>query len=112
MIWMRRIGLGLLFAWAGFWVWFNLASAFGEPGAHGPARIEVGHLAMAAVIAAVSVAAWRWPKAGSPALLALSAYGCWFFGFKPFLLVSLLAPPVVAALLLLAAAIGKRAARS
>jgi hypothetical protein len=108
MTWVRCVGLGLLLAWAGFWVWFNVASAFGERSGLGWAGIEVGHLALGAVIAAVSVLAWRWPMAGCPVLLALAGFGLWFFGPKPFLLLTLLAPPVAAAALLLAAALGKR----
>ena len=41
MTWVRRVGLGLLPAWAGFWVWFNVASAFGEWSGRGSAGIEV-----------------------------------------------------------------------
>jgi hypothetical protein len=108
MIWVRRVGLGLLLAWAGFWVWFNVASAFGERSGLGSTGIEVGHLVPGVVIAAVSVLAWRWPLLGCPALWALAGFGLWFFGPKPFLLLTLLAPPVVAAALLLAAALGKR----
>ena len=43
--------------------------------------------------------AWRRPLAGCPALLALAGFGLWFFGPKPFLLLTLLAPPAVAAAL-------------
>lgn len=105
---IRRIGLGRLLTWAGFWVWFNLASAFGEGGGSGWAGVEVGHLLMAAVVATASLAAWRRPLARCPALLALSAYGWRLFPATPFLVLSLLTPPTAAALLLLAAAVGQR----
>ena len=108
MTWVRRVGLGLLLAWAGFWVWFNVASAFGERSGPGSAGIEVGHLALGAVIAVFGVLVWRRPLAGCPALLALAGFGLRFFGPKPFLLLTLLAPPTAAAALLLAAALGKR----
>ena len=62
MTWVRRVGLGLLLAWAGFWVWFNVASAFGERSGPGSAGIEVGHLALGAVIAVFGVLASVLPE--------------------------------------------------
>jgi hypothetical protein len=106
MTWGRRVGLGLLLAWAGFWVWFDVAAAFGE--AEGPG-VDPRHLLMAAVLAAAAGLAWRRPIAGCPALVALAGFGLWPFGPRPFPPLTLLAPPVVAAGLLLAATLGRRA---
>jgi hypothetical protein len=105
MTWGRRVGLGLLLAWAGFWVWFGLAAAFG--GVEGPG-VDPRPLLMAAVIAAAAGLAWRRPVAGGPALVALAGFGLGLFGPRPFPVLALLAPPVVAAGLLLAAALGRR----
>jgi hypothetical protein len=96
-LWARRVGLGLLLVWASFWVWFNVASAFGERGGHGA---EPGHLVVAAVIAAAAVLAWRRPVAGAVVLVGLAGLGLWLFGAKPFVALTLLAPLVVAAALL------------
>jgi hypothetical protein len=97
MIWARRIGLALLVAWALFWVWFNIASAFGEGGGQ---RIEPQHLVLAGIIATVTAVAWRWPIVGAVALVALAGLGLGIFGPVPFLVLTLFAPPVVAAALL------------
>jgi hypothetical protein len=74
MTWGRRVGLGLLLAWAGSWVWFDVAAAFGE--AEGPG-VDPRHLLMAAVLAAAAGLAWRRPIAGCPALVALAGFGLW-----------------------------------
>jgi hypothetical protein len=58
MTWVRRVGLGLLLAWAVFWMEFNVASAFGEWSGPGSSGFEVGHLVVGALIAAVIVLAW------------------------------------------------------
>jgi hypothetical protein len=99
MRYLRPIGLTVLGLWAGFWVFFNVASGLGEG-----AGIEVGHLLLGAVIAAAAGLAWRYPKPGGILLVALAAAGLWVFGPSPFLLATLIAPPVVAATLLEVAA--------
>jgi hypothetical protein len=95
MRYVRPIGLIVLGLWAGFWVPFNVASGLGEG-----AGIEVGHLLLGAVIAAAAGLAWRYPRPGGVVLLGLAAAGLGVFGPSPFLLATLIAPPVVAALLL------------
>jgi hypothetical protein len=105
MIWARRVGLGLLLAWASFWVWFNVASAFGEGGGQG---VEPRHLILAAIIAAVTAVAWRWPIVGAVALVGVAGLGLALFGPAPFLVLTLYAPPVVSAALLAVAARGHK----
>lgn len=95
MRYLRPIGLTVLVLWAGFWGWFNVASAFGE----GPS-IEVWHLAVGALIVASAAVAWRYPRPGGLVLLAVAVAGFVAFGPEPFLLATLIMPPIVAAILL------------
>lgn len=95
MRYLRPIGLTVLVLWAGFWGWFNIASAFGE----GPS-VELWHLALGALIVASAAIAWRYPRPGGLVLLGLAAAGFAAFGPEPFLLATLITPPVVAAILL------------
>lgn len=95
MRYLRPIGRAVLVLWAGFWGWFNVASAFGE----GPS-IELRHLALGVLIVASAALTWRYPRPGGLVLLALAVAGFVAFGPEPFLLATLIAPPIVAAILL------------
>lgn len=113
MIFMGR-ALGLV--WAGFWLFFAVASALGDGGnvwtglAH---ALPLGGLAMAA-----AVAACRWPMQGGLALIAEGALllGLMAYGYlRPgnpnaalFIALTLAAPPIVAGCLVVWGLIGDR----
>ncbi len=99
---LRIVGRIVLLAWAGFWTWFNLASLIGEMADLG---VWINHGLLAAVIVAVTVLAFLWPRVGGIALLVLTVGLAVFFrGVEPFVALIFLAPPAVAGLLTLVTA--------
>lgn len=94
---LRRVAWALLLAWAGFWLWFSIASAIGEPWPEG-----TGHLVMAPLFVASVLIPWRSEWLGGIFLLALAAAGAWFFAPRAGVASLLLAPPAAVGLVLLA----------
>jgi uncharacterized membrane protein len=99
--WLRWGALVLLVPWAAFWVWFNVASGLHEVRTEGMGA-AVSHLAMAALMVAVVVVAWRLERVGGPLLIALALIGARWFFYPHDLRVPLLllGPPLVAGALL------------
>ena len=102
------IGRGLLLLWAGFWLWFNLASGISEMPVHGWGALA-GHLVTAGVMTGFGVLAWLYPRVGGLGLFLLAGAMAWFF--HPTLAVAaiLVLPPVVIGTLLLLARRGSTA---
>ena len=99
--WVRRIALGLLVPWIGFWGWFNVASGIGEVATDGVGAL-FGHTLFVVVMLAAAVVAWRWRVAGGILLLLLAAFGQWFFHPNLQVTAMLTLPPGVSGLLLIA----------
>ena len=106
MRWVNRIGWGILLAWAGFWLWFNLAAGMGEFAEAGRVGDSLGHLAIALPIVGVVALTWYRRRVGAGSLLGLAVFAAWFFHAwrSPMLSLILIAPAVVAAILFLIAA--------
>lgn len=88
--WLVR---ALLVAWAGFWIWFNVASSMGESEGHW------GHLLFAAVTALLAAAGWFWPLVGGVVMILAGMLSARFFP-HPAAFTLLSAPAVVIGLLL------------
>ncbi len=107
--WMRWGGLALATAVGLFWMWFGIASGVGE--GLTPLGVVQHALVPGGVIALIVVAAWRWPLAGGPLLIAAGIAAGFFFGWwarfpaatRLFMVLTLVAPPVVAGGLVIAA---------
>lgn len=119
--WMRWGGLAMATAVSLFWIWFGIASGLGE--GLSPFDTFLHALVPGGAIALVLLAAWRWPLAGGPLLMAAGVAAGFFFGWwarfpaatRLFMVLTLVAPPVVAGALIIAARLrsqshGRRAA--
>jgi hypothetical protein len=104
MLWVHRIAWTVLLLWAGFWIWFNVASGIGEMTEIGATGVSINHFLPALIIAAAVGLTGYHPRAGSILLLALAAAAAVFLNVQRsvFLVLALIAPVVLAALLLLA----------
>ena len=104
--WRARAAHVILLAWAGFWTWFGLASGIGEGL---DAMGILLHTALPGLLfVVITLLVWRWERVGGPALvvvgLALALIyplriGGWRT-FDPFILATMILPPVAAGLLL------------
>ena len=66
--WTIYAARAIAIAWAGFWMWFGIASGIGEK--EGVVNLLV-HITMPGAIAMVTaLAAWRWPVHGGSLLVA------------------------------------------
>lgn len=77
MLWLAR---GLSFLWAGFWVWFGLASGIGEK------LSGVGvlmHTLPGMVFLVPTVAAWKWPGVGGWVLVGMGVVIAVAYGMFP-----------------------------
>lgn len=100
---ITQVGRALAFLWAGFWLWFGIASALS--GGNLPSAFA--HLSVPAVLIVIAaVAAWRRPTIGGALLVAeglalasLIATGMLRQSF--FLAITLALPPIAAGVLLL-----------
>ena len=104
-IWMVRI---LTVLWAGFWLWFGVASGIHE-------RLSWSGVALYALrpglmFVAVVLVAWFWPRVGGVVLVLtgfiLAGWYAIFFGHMPtstklFVLGTIAVPPLVGGLILL-----------
>jgi hypothetical protein len=74
---MSRVGLlvarVLVLAWAGFWLWFNIASALGERDGF------TQHMVMAAVTLILAGTCWFWPRVGGVLMVAAGIFAAWAF---------------------------------
>jgi hypothetical protein len=104
--WIRYTARGLSLAWAGFWVWFGLASGLGE----GLTPVGVlRHMTLPGLIFLVSaLVAWRWEHVGGAlllleGLLTLVGYPLQFSRFPAGTILMVLAtmalPPLIAGVL-------------
>ena len=105
LLWLARI---LSVAWAGFWLWFGIASAIHD-------RLPWDQVALYALrpglmFVAVVFIAWLWPKLGGLLLVltgfVLAAWYAVYFGDKDtptklFVLSTIAAPPLACGLMLL-----------
>jgi len=107
--WMRYAARTLALLWAGWWVFFGLASGLGE--GLSPVGILI-HTALPGLVFLVSVAlAWRWETVGGVVLIlegvfVLIAYPVMTYDHFPlatiiFVLLTMALPPLAAGLLLL-----------
>lgn len=64
---------GLLLIWAGFWLWFNVASAVLENDGH------LWHVALAAITVGLAIAGWIWPRAGGALMVSVAVLAAWGF---------------------------------
>lgn len=96
----------ILILWAGFWLFFNLGSFFGEMPTEGVGA-AVNHLTVALITLALFIIAWRWELAGALMLAVAASLAVYFFHLyelrRPsdiFVLLTLPLPMVAAAVLL------------
>ncbi len=64
----RWVARSLLIVWAGFWLWFNIASMVGERDGAQP------HLALALITVALAVTCWCWPRIGGVLMIAAGVF--------------------------------------
>lgn len=103
-VWVRRAGLLLITAWAGFWVWFVSMVVLSE----GPPSYPYG-AAMGLPMLAVVLVAWRWRVVGGLLAIGAGIVAAWKFqGSSAILLLTI--PPTLGGLLLLAGKHGPRRA--
>jgi hypothetical protein len=110
MLWMRWMARGLSLVWAGFWVFFGVASGIGERGK--PMEVLI-HTAVPGLIFLVSaLIAWRWEAVGGvllvvEGLVVAVGYPLMARHFplstKIFIELTMATPPLVSGLLLLSA---------
>ena len=104
--WSVRAAHAILILWAGFWTWFGLASGIGE--GLDPLGILMHTALPGLLFIAITLLAWRWERVGGPALVVVGlavaliyalSVGGWR-PFYPFILATMVLPPVVAGFLL------------
>lgn len=102
--WMLYAGRALALCWAGFWLWFGIASGIGEK--EGIVNLIIHVLMPGGIGMLTALAAWRWARSGG-ALLAVEgllimlamAIGALHARILLFLILAL--PPFVAGLMIL-----------
>ena len=104
--WSVRAAHAILILWAGFWTWFGLASGIGED--LDPLGILMHTTLPGLLFVGITLLAWRWERVGGPTLIVVGlalaliyplSIGGWRV-FYPFILATMVLPPVVAGLLL------------
>ena len=70
VLWISR---ALLLSWAGFWLWFIIASAKGDP-AGLPWRLLFGGIA-----AGLLGVSWFWQRLGGVLMIATGLFSAWYF---------------------------------
>jgi hypothetical protein len=74
----RGIAWLILIIWAGFWIFFNIASGIGEIGELGPMAL-ITHLTMPLVILVLLFICWRWELWGGLLLILATLFAFYFF---------------------------------
>jgi hypothetical protein len=107
--WTRTIARAIAAVWAGFWMFFGIASSIGE-GLHLPGAI-MHVLVPGLIFAGIALFAWRWQMHGAVVLIVSGAlvmiiYPLVVGGRFPlstvgFVLLTMALPPLVAGILLL-----------
>ena len=99
--WMRYIAVGLALIWAVCWTFFGLVSGAGE-GLKG-VLTNIPNTLPGLVFLVSTAIAWRWEAIGGVALLMCGLFALFFFhiGKNPFLLLTMVLPPLVAGFLFL-----------
>lgn len=104
--WMAR---AVFVTWAGFWVWFNLASGFGELHTDGWQALA-GHMVMTALVLALAWLAWNRELFGGVGLIVMAGLCFWRFQNPLWLTTQwlvpliLVVPPLISGLMLLVVA--------
>jgi hypothetical protein len=91
-LWLAR---GLLILWAGFWLWFNIASAIGESDG------AWWHIGVAAATLALFLASWFWPKVGGVLMVAAGMFAARAFGHTAALTILAIPAATIGVILLL-----------
>ncbi len=98
---LRVCAWGLFIAWAGFWLFFNIASGIGEIGELGAMGL-IMHLIMPALILLAGYLAWRSELLGGLMLIGAVAVFTMWFGWPDWVLALILdAPALLAGILML-----------
>lgn len=107
-LWLLWLVRALTVIWAGFWLWFGVASAVLERQPwHG---VVLYALRPGLMFVAIVVIAWLWPRPGGVVLIVtsflLAAWYGIYYGDKPtalkvFVLATIALPPLLAGLILL-----------
>lgn len=94
-------GRAVLLLWAAFWLWFNVASFFGEVAEYGIGA-WINHALLAVVILTGTILPFVRPRLGGAFLIALAVgLGIFFRGVTPFVFLIFVLPPAVAGVLTL-----------
>src|ERR1051326_5754044 len=67
-LWATR---ALLLLWAGFWLWFNIASAIGE---HDGLK---WHLGLAGILIGLAAIGWFWARVGGVLMITVGMLAAW-----------------------------------
>jgi hypothetical protein len=63
----------MLLVWAGFWLWFIIASANGDPGG------IYWRLLFGGIAAALAAISWFWQRVGGVLMVATAMSAAWYF---------------------------------